>query len=167
MDDNTFFEEADNDDCPMEDPLRGPKQERPEDSQAIFELESGCLTDLPVMLTESDKVRHFSVYMDSDPFTDDTFYLMMIEENDGNIHCGFMQADPVETHDWSTIAAVVDEIINHGCSTDFNIVYTAESLFYAEEDWEDMTNIIRMEGIGVLQAYSEALEDWSETDSLY
>jgi len=149
--------EDDNDNTTREDPLRGPDLERPDFGLAIFEVESGCLTDLPVMLTESDQVIHFSVYMDSDPFDEDTYYLMMIKDNDGNIHGGFMQADPVETHDWSTIAAVVDEVVNHGYSADFTFDFSVNCDIEADEKYTEMTDFILDNGIGVLRAFIEEL----------
>lgn len=167
MDDDTFYKEAHNDNTTREDPLRGPDLERPDFGLAIFEVEAGCLTDLPVMLTESDQVRHFSAFMDSDPFDEDTYYLMTIKDNDGNIHGGFMQADAIETHDWSSIAAVVDEIQNHGDSADFTFDFTVKCDIEADEKYDEMCEFIQDNGIGLLRAFIEDLYEEQIDDSRF
>ena len=167
MDDNTFFEEADNDDCPMEGPFRVPTKERPEISQAIFDLIEGRIVNIPVNHVDYPDIVHLSVHFDEDPTSDDAFILMTIKANSGEYHTGFYATNNMETLDWDSMNPMIDEVVEHDESTDFNFVYTAESLFYAKEDWDDMTDIIRMDGIAVLQAYVEALEDCDSTDSLY
>lgn len=167
MDDDTFYEEAHNDDCPMEDPLRGPTKERPEINQAIFDLIEGRIVNIPVNSVENPDIVHLSVHFDEDPTSSEVFVLMTIKTESDEYHTGFFAISDMETLDWSALEPMIDEVVNHDNCADFTFVYCAESLFYAKEDWEDMTNIIRMDGIGVLQAYVEALEEDQTDDTRF
>ena len=157
MDDNTFFEEADNDDCPMEGPFRVPTEERPEDSQAIFELGFGNRFDFPVESSGIPELIHFSVWFENDPFSDEAVLMMTILDEDGNYHTGFLVEEDLETIDCSNLEHRIDDWLYHDNCEDFTFVFTAESRIEADENMDELKLLVEVDGIAVLNGYLDSM----------
>ena len=164
MDDDTFFEEADNDDCPMENPFRGSEQERPEDSQAIFELGFGNRFDFPVESSGIPELIHFSVWFDNDPFSDEAVLMMTLLEDDGTYHTGFLLEKDMKTIDCSNLEHRIDDWLYQDNCEDFTFVFTAETRERADDNMFDLKLMVEVDGIAVLNAnldsmYEDQIDD--------